>query len=157
MATVVREQATVIERLAAAGCVAPRATKPRSSWPPRRPTGARRLDPAARQGEPLAWITGRMRFCGREVAVDAGVYVPRIQSEDLARRAAAVLARSGGWAADLCAGTGAIAHHLQAEVPGASVIAVDIDRVPPGAPGATASTPSEAIWPPVSGRAPSPS
>ena len=43
-------------------------------------------------GEPLAWITGTAAFCGMALAVDPGVYVPRWQSEPLARRA---VARSG--------------------------------------------------------------
>ena len=80
------------------------------------------------QGEPLAWITGTIRFCGRAIRVDPGVYVPRIQSEVLARRAAALLVAAGGDAAvDLCTGVGAIATHLMAEVPAATVIGVDID------------------------------
>src|SRR5256714_12490072 len=37
-------------------------------------------------GEPLAWIIGRVSFCGLEIRVDPGVYVPRWQSELLARR-----------------------------------------------------------------------
>ena len=37
-------------------------------------------------GEPLAWITGRVWFCGLEIRVDPGVYVPRWQSVPLARR-----------------------------------------------------------------------
>jgi release factor glutamine methyltransferase len=79
------------------------------------------------QGEPLPWITGSLQFCGRRVRVDRGVYVPRIQSEELARRAAAALPPTG-WAADLCTGAGAVAAHLGAEMPGAQVIGVEIDR-----------------------------
>jgi release factor glutamine methyltransferase len=78
-------------------------------------------------GEPLAWITGTMVFCGRTVAVAPGVYVPRLQSEELARRAAVLLGAEEGRAVDLCTGAGAIAAHLAAEVPAAAVIAVDID------------------------------
>ncbi|HMD44864.1 MAG TPA: HemK/PrmC family methyltransferase [Acidimicrobiales bacterium] len=78
-------------------------------------------------GEPLAWITGTVLFCGRPVLVDPGVYVPRRQSEELARRAATLLAAVGGRAADLCTGAGAIGAHLLAEVPGASVVGVDVD------------------------------
>ncbi len=52
-------------------------------------------------GEPIAWITGATTFCGVEVAVDPGVYVPRWQSETLARRAADLLP-DGGTAVDLC-------------------------------------------------------
>jgi len=82
------------------------------------------------QGEPLAWITGTVTFCGHALSVDRGVYVPRTQSEELARRAASLLAGDGGRAADLCTGAGAIAAHVAAEVPAATVVGVDID---PGA------------------------
>jgi release factor glutamine methyltransferase len=56
-------------------------------------------------GEPLAWILGWVDFCGRRLVVEPGVYVPRPQTEVLARRAAAL----GGRAADLCTGCGAVA------------------------------------------------
>jgi release factor glutamine methyltransferase len=79
------------------------------------------------RGEPLAWIIGSLQFCGRRVLVDPGVYVPRIQSEALARRAAALLPADGGRAADLCTGAGAVASHLVAAVPTAGVIGTDID------------------------------
>jgi release factor glutamine methyltransferase len=78
------------------------------------------------QGEPVAWIVGAVEFCGRTVRVAPGVYVPRPQTEDLARRAAAFLP-GDGHAADLCTGCGAIALHLRVERPGASVIGVDLD------------------------------
>jgi release factor glutamine methyltransferase len=90
------------------------------------------------QGEPLAWITGRTRFCGRWLNAARGVYVPRPQTEDLARRAASLLPR-GGRAADLCTGIGAIAAHLQAEVAGSDVIGVDRD------PGAVACAQSNGV------------
>lgn len=77
-------------------------------------------------GEPLAWITGQVSFCGLVVGVDPGVYVPRWQSEPLARRAAAVLAPTGT-AIDLCTGSGAIAMVLRATHPGARVVASDVD------------------------------
>jgi release factor glutamine methyltransferase len=80
------------------------------------------------RGEPLAWITGTLQFCGHTVYVDPGVYVPRLQSEELAFRAASLLAVNGGRAADLCTGAGAIAVHLSAEVPTATVVGVDIDK-----------------------------
>lgn len=78
------------------------------------------------RGEPLAWITGRLEFCGRMILVDAGVYVPRAQSEELARRAAAVLPGRGR-AADLCTGSGVLAASVAASVPRSRVVAVDID------------------------------
>jgi release factor glutamine methyltransferase len=77
-------------------------------------------------GEPLAWITGKVEFCGLEVRVDPGVYVPRWQSEQLALRAVERLPASGG-AIDLCTGSGAIAATLMARRPGARVVASDLD------------------------------
>jgi release factor glutamine methyltransferase len=123
-----RAAPTVADRLWAAGCVAAEAeaevliaAAPDDDtlgvWIRRRETG-----------EPLAWIVGSMRFCGRPVRVDRGVYVPRHQSEHLARRAVELLPARGGTAVDLCTGSGAIAAHLAAEVSGAIVVATDIDR-----------------------------
>src|ERR1700693_3700193 len=77
-------------------------------------------------GEPLAWITGSTSFCGLVIRVDPGVYVPRWQSEPLARRAAERLPASGT-AIDLCTGSGAIAATLMHLRPGARVVASDID------------------------------
>ncbi len=118
----------VTARLAAAGCVAPAQE------------AALLLDGAAdqsvlearlarrEQGEPLAWITGSILFCGRRLSVDPGVYVPRGQTEELARRAAALLVDHGR-ALDLCTGAGAVASHLRAAVPTAAVLGVDLDPV----------------------------
>jgi release factor glutamine methyltransferase len=78
------------------------------------------------RGEPLAWITGRVSFCGLRLTIAPGVYVPRPQTEDLARRAAPLLP-AGGRAIDLCTGCGAIAAHLRDVVPSAAVIGVDRD------------------------------
>lgn len=77
-------------------------------------------------GEPLAWITGGVVFCGVEVRVDPGVYVPRWLSEPLARRAAERLPPDGA-AIDLCTGSGAIARVLAVRHPGARVVASDLD------------------------------
>ena len=78
-------------------------------------------------GEPLAWITGSATFCGIELRVDPGVYVPRWQSEALARRAAERLPASGT-AVDLCTGAGAVAKTLMTRRPGARVVASDLDE-----------------------------
>jgi len=79
-------------------------------------------------GEPLAWITGSVTFCDSEIRVDPGVYVPRWQSEPLARRAVERLPASGA-AIDLCTGAGAIAKTLRKERPGAQVVASDISEL----------------------------
>jgi release factor glutamine methyltransferase len=78
-------------------------------------------------GEPLAWITGRVSFCGLEVHVDPGVYVPRWQTEPLTRRAVERLPALGA-AVDVCTGTGAIAKTLMMAHSGARVVASDIDE-----------------------------
>jgi release factor glutamine methyltransferase len=78
-------------------------------------------------GEPLAWIIGHVSFCGVEVRVDPGVYVPRWQSEPLARSAVELLPPTGV-AIDLCAGSGAIAKVLTTHRPDARVVASDIDE-----------------------------
>jgi release factor glutamine methyltransferase len=80
------------------------------------------------RGEPLAWITGSTRFCGRLVAVAGGVYVPRWQTEPLAERAADLLPPDGR-AIDLGTGCGAIACVLLDRRPGSSVLGTETDPV----------------------------
>ena len=84
---------------------------------------ARRL-----RGEPLAWITGWVRFCGLRVRVDRGVFVPRPHTEALARRAVELLP-AAGIAVDLCTGSGAVGAVLGSARPRASVVATDLDPV----------------------------
>jgi release factor glutamine methyltransferase len=78
------------------------------------------------EGEPLPWITGSISFCGLEVRVTPGVYVPRWQTEPLARLAASLLPPDGV-AVDLCTGAGAVAMVLAGASPDARVFATDLD------------------------------
>jgi release factor glutamine methyltransferase len=78
-------------------------------------------------GEPLAWITGFAMFCGARIKVDRGVFVPRWQSEPLARRAAWRLPLRGV-GIDLCTGSGAIAKTLFCDRPNSRVVASDLDQ-----------------------------
>ncbi len=78
-------------------------------------------------GEPIAWLTGTVTFCGLTLFVAPGVYVPRTQTEPLAERAGTLLP-SSGVAADLCTGAGAIAAVLAAAVPTARVLATELDK-----------------------------
>ena len=123
----------VTARLAQAGCVAP---KEEAGLLGDAARDEGELDDFVRRreaGEPLAWIVGHVTFCGRHVNVAPGVYVPRVQSEELACRAATRLAQCADQesrpvrALELCAGAGAIAHHLAVEVPEATIIAADLD------------------------------
>lgn len=116
----------VVDRLAAAGCVDAEheATTLLSAAP-----DAATLDDwinRREQGEPPEWITGAVVFCDRELHLTPGVYVPRPQTEELARRAVGALPRHGR-VLDLCTGSGAVAAHLRAEVPTAAVIGIDRD------------------------------
>jgi release factor glutamine methyltransferase len=78
-------------------------------------------------GEPLAWITGAITFCGIRVDVDPGVFVPRPHTEQLAQRATECLPHEGT-AIDLCTGSGAVAKVLMSKRSGARVLASDIDE-----------------------------
>lgn len=78
-------------------------------------------------GEPLAWISGAVTFCGIRVNVDPGVYVPRPHTEQLAERAAECLPPEGT-AIDLCTGSGAVAKVMMSKRPRARVLASDIDE-----------------------------
>jgi release factor glutamine methyltransferase len=77
-------------------------------------------------GEPLAWVTGRAAFGDLTVLVNPGVYVPRWQSVELARRAGAHLPGDGS-AIDLCTGSGAVAVALRAARPAGRIVATDCD------------------------------
>jgi len=82
---------------------------------------ARRL-----RGEPLAWITGWVRFCDLRIRIDPGVFVPRPHTQALAQRAASLLP-DDGIAIDLCTGSGAVAAVLVSARPRATVLATDVD------------------------------
>lgn len=117
----------VVDRLIAAGCVA--AEDEASEYlraAPDFPTLEAWLC-RREQGEPPAWITGTVLFCGRRLHIAPNVYVPRAQSEELARLAVTLLPDNGR-AVDLCTGAGAVAAHLMAQVPTAAVIGVDVDQ-----------------------------
>jgi release factor glutamine methyltransferase len=118
--------AAVTDRLAAAGCLA--AAEEAAELVGAAPDAAtlERWLVRREDGEPPAWIVGTTTFCDHAVHVEPGVYVPRIQTEELARRAAAVLPPHGR-AIDLCTGSGAIGAHLLASVPTATVVGVDLD------------------------------
>jgi release factor glutamine methyltransferase len=118
-----------VETLAGGGCVAPGAEADALLEASAEGVGqieelvARRL-----RGEPLAWITGSIVFCGVRVRIDPGVFVPRPHTERLARRAIVLLPETG-IAVDLCTGSGAVAAVIASARPRASVIASDIDPV----------------------------
>lgn len=123
------ERVRVVHALAEGGCVAPRDEADALFLATSEGVGpiegllARRLG-----GEPLAWITGSVLFCGVRVFVDPGVFVPRPHTQAMARRAVSLLP-AAGIAVDLCTGSGAVAAVLGSAHPGATVVASDIDPV----------------------------
>ncbi|MES2876836.1 MAG: peptide chain release factor N(5)-glutamine methyltransferase [Pseudomonadota bacterium] len=77
-------------------------------------------------GEPLAYITGRKEFFGLDLQVNAGVLVPRPDTETLVEWALEVLQpTSAGAVLDLGTGSGAIALALKATRPDLQVSAID--------------------------------
>lgn len=119
----------VVETLARSGCVAPDAEADEFIRAARGdPDTLAAMVERRTHGEPVAWITGSTRFCGVEVHVAPGVYVPRWHTEPLALRAAGLLP-AGGIALDLCTGGGPIAAVLAAREPSARVVATEIDPV----------------------------
>jgi release factor glutamine methyltransferase len=119
--------AWIVRRLREAGCVSAEAEADEIL---RAADGADPADLVERRaaGEPLAWIVGSTTFCGRRLRVDRGVFVPRPQTEALARRAVELLPEVG-IAIDLCTGCGAVAAVLRAERPRATIVATDVDPV----------------------------
>lgn len=117
----------VVARLAAAGCIA--AEEEAAMLLEAAGGDGARLEELVRRrvaGEPVEWIVGWAPFCGLRVGMRAGVYVPRVQTEVLARAATAHV-RPGSIAVDLATGSGAIAMVLAGA--GAEVIATEIDPV----------------------------
>jgi release factor glutamine methyltransferase len=125
-------RAWATRELAAAGCVSAAAE---ASWLLEEAPDEQELRAmVARRvaGEPLQYVIGWAPFGPLRLAVGPGVFVPRPETETLADRAAAYLRGrpEPRIAADLCTGAGAIACFLAAEVPGARVLATELD---PGA------------------------
>ena len=122
-------RAQVVERLRRAGCVFPEVEAEQLLRKARADVQLLEQLVCRREiGEPLAWITGTVSFCGLDVKVAPGVYVPRAHSEPLARLAAALLPRRGR-AIDLGTGSGAVAMVMLRAHPHAAVIGIDRDPV----------------------------
>jgi release factor glutamine methyltransferase len=124
-----RARARVVDSLARGGFVSPDAEA--DALIAAAAEGVGPLDELMRRrlgGEPLAWITGSIRFCGTSIRVRPGVFVPRPHTETLAIRASALLP-DDGICVDLCTGSGAVAVVVMAAHPAATVMGTDIDPV----------------------------
>lgn len=119
------DRATIIKALEGAGCVAAAEEADELLEAASNDSQLHSMVERRLRGEPLAWITGTTLFCGLAVGVAPGVYVPRWQSEQLAKRAADLLPLHG-LGIDLCTGSGAIAMVMQAARPEASVLGTEL-------------------------------
>ena len=118
--------------LAAAGCVSAQAEADWLLEEAADEAALRAMVTSRAAGEPLQYVIGWAPFGRLRLRVGPGVFVPRPETEGLADRAATRLRAAGPSpvAVDVCAGSGAIACFLAAEVPGARVLATELD---PGA------------------------
>jgi release factor glutamine methyltransferase len=125
-------QAWATRELAAAGCVSAAAEADWLLEEAADEAALRAMVARRAAGEPLQYVIGWAPFGRLRLAVGPGVFVPRPETEGLADRAAARLraAPAPPVAVDVCTGSGAIACFLAAEVPGARVLATELD---PGA------------------------
>jgi release factor glutamine methyltransferase len=80
-----------------------------------------------RQGEPIAYLTGRREFWSLHLTVSPATLVPRPETELLVERALARIPLEATWSvADLGTGSGAIALAIASERPRCRVVATDI-------------------------------
>ncbi|HSV18308.1 MAG TPA: peptide chain release factor N(5)-glutamine methyltransferase [Casimicrobiaceae bacterium] len=80
-----------------------------------------------RDGEPVAYLTGRREFWGLDLRINPAVLIPRPETETLVQAALTRLpADRAGRILDLGTGSGAIALALAHERPDAEVLAVDV-------------------------------
>lgn len=77
-------------------------------------------------GLPLEHVLGWAEFCGQQLAVDPGVFVPRRRTGYLVQEAARI-ARPGAVVVDLCCGSGAVGTAVAAAVRGIELHAADVD------------------------------
>ena len=79
-------------------------------------------------GEPLEHILGWAEFCGLNIMVEPGVFVPRRRTEFVVDQAVTAM-RPGAVVVDLCCGSGAISAALLVRVAEIELYAADIDPV----------------------------
>ena len=80
-----------------------------------------------REGEPVAYLTGRREFFGLDLEITPDVLIPRPESELLVELALAWLARAASpRVLDLGCGSGAVALAIARALPGVHVIGADV-------------------------------
>lgn len=120
------DPAAIVRRLRAAGCVFAEDESDLLLSAAETPAELEDMVERRAAGLPLEQVVGWAELCGRRVAVEPGVFVPRHRTELLVREATA-LCRPGTVVLDLCCGSGAIGVVLAAAVAGIELHASDID------------------------------
>lgn len=78
------------------------------------------------KGKPVQYITNRQEFMGFELYISEGVLIPRPDTEIVVEKAISLAEEiEKPFIVDMCTGSGAIAISLAANIPGASIWAVD--------------------------------
>jgi release factor glutamine methyltransferase len=140
------DESLVVTRLRAAGCVFAEEEARLMVSAARTPGELEAMVERRAAGLPLEHVIGWAEFCGLRIAVEPGVFVPRLRTEFLVGEAVRLIHaepiwpiapgpreadgapdRSGAIVVDMCCGTGAIGAAIAAAVPGAEVHATDID------------------------------
>ncbi|KAA6214675.1 putative protein N(5)-glutamine methyltransferase [Streptomyces albofaciens JCM 4342] len=123
----------LVARLRAAGCVFAEDEAELLVATARTPSNLAAMTDRRVAGFPLEQVLGWAEFCGRRIAVDPGVFVPRRRTEFLVGRAAALLRavhRPRPVVVDLCCGTGAVGAALAAAVGGPAGAPADLPSPP---------------------------
>lgn len=118
----------IVTRLRAAGCVFAEEEAQLIVTTAETPTEIEAMVVRRVDGDPLEHVLGWVEFCGRILAVDRGVFVPRRRTELLVTQAVA-RCRPGAVVVDLCCGCGAIGAVIAAAFTGVDLHAADIDPV----------------------------
>ena len=116
----------MVARLRAAGCVFAEDEARLIIATARTPEELDEMVERRAAGLPLEQVIGWAEFCGLQIAVDPGVFVPRRRTEFLVQQAIG-LASPDAVVVDLCCGAGAIGAALAVAVTRAEVYAADID------------------------------
>lgn len=117
---------TIVSRLRAAGCVFAEDEAELLVSAAQSPGQLAAMVDRRSIGLPLEHVLGWAVFCGLQIEVDPGVFVPRRRTEFLVGQAAA-LAPPRAVVVDLCCGSGALGAGLVAALDGGELHAADID------------------------------
>lgn len=120
----------IVDRLRAAGCVFAEDEADLLLRSARTPAALLHMVQQRIAGLPLEHVVGWVDFCGRRIAVDPGVFVPRRRTELLVRRAVALAAPrapAGATVVDLGCGSGAVGAAVAGLLHRAALFAVDIE------------------------------